>query len=112
MSGLAIPQTRAELSYEFVYKIAPSWIELFDKFQLPRAIPLLELSFALKCGFPRVVDFIPNKYLHAVSSGESWDDTILVFPITSGKIVSHANVQSTVSPARQNVHKETHAGCP
>jgi hypothetical protein len=65
-------------------------------------------AFARQRGIARLVDLEPNEPSHAIFPGEPGDSSGVVLLDTAAKIVGHADVERTVSTARENVDIESH----
>src|SRR5262249_20526185 len=97
-----------ESSHQLVGKIFPAWIKSLDQLQLPRPVPLLQLSFSLKCRFSRLVLLEPDQHLDSVFLLEAGHGADSMFPCATNEIISHTDVQRPVSSACRNVNPETH----
>jgi carbon-monoxide dehydrogenase small subunit len=88
-------------------KIAPTRIHSLDHFEFPSPIPLFDLALPQKSRFSGLVDLIPNQQLHSVRLRKAGNGSGPMLPCAPNQIVGRADIQSAVSLARQNVHKET-----
>src|SRR5262245_37343599 len=91
-----------------VPEITPPRIHLFDELQFPRAIPLLDLSFAYQSGLARLMLLVPNQQLHSIVTGKSRHGSGPMLPDALNEVVCHAAVQRSVSSARKNINIEAH----
>jgi hypothetical protein len=69
---------------------------------------IFDLPLALECSFSCVMQLIPDECFDSVFFRETWHDFSPMLPDSSSQIVGHADVQGSVSAARQNIHKEAH----
>src|SRR5262249_32364846 len=66
----------------------------------------------LKCRLACLVLLVPNERLDCIFAREAGDGTDAVFPDATDKIISHADVERSITAAGENVHIEAHAVTP
>src|SRR6476661_2068237 len=97
------PSRRNISAEDSFVEIVPIRISLFNQLQLPSALPFLEACLAIN----RVTDLAEllemDKHLHVISFREAWDHSRPVLPNAARKIVSYADIKSSVLGASENV---------
>src|SRR5438270_7322488 len=97
------PSRNGELDTDRLIQVVPLRILLFDQFHLPIALPFLKFFFAGNGGYRIIVDFEPNKPCDIVPGSEAGDGLYSVLVDPAHNVVSHAYVNLSILPARQDV---------
>jgi hypothetical protein len=108
---LAGVQNRASLPWKrknksiLIHQIPPGRIVLFNKPQLPPAIPLLELFFSSNGIQNVVMKLVPNQQMDLVPFGEPIVDIVFVLMDAAFNVVRHAHVQCAITLAGEDVNE-------
>src|SRR5712691_2831799 len=99
-SGPSRRNTSAEDSF---VEIVPIRIGFFNQFQLPSALPFFDARLAINRvpDLPELLEM--DQHLHVISFREAWDHSLPVLPNAARKIISYADIKSSVLGARENV---------
>lgn len=84
-------------------KIGPMRIALFDQFDLPSTMPVLEALLGRDRCFHGVGNLVPDQMLDAVTRGVAVERSVTMLHQTTDKIRRDADVERAVAPARQDV---------
>lgn len=97
------------LSVDLIVKIIPIWIHRFNEFNLPRAVPFLEL-FLADNGFSYVIEcFHIDQSMDTIFLGETVCKSVLVFIGTPRDVIGHANIECALFSNCKDINRVGHS---
>jgi hypothetical protein len=112
------PHRRRPISTrDFFVEVVPIRVALFDQGQLPYALPMLHRPLALYRDANVLRAFEIYEVVNLVFLGEALDEALLVLIDAPNQIVGHADLESAISAAREDVYivehtlREPESGC-
>ena len=78
-------------------------VRLFDKGNLPRARPMVEIFLPLYRRARFAVHFVPDEMFHAISAGEPFACFFAVLGDTALNVVGYTDVERSISTTREDV---------
>src|SRR5690606_28980197 len=110
-SGLTRGST-PKLSAKLLIKITPFRIKIFNQLDFPVAIPALQRFLALDGGSDAHMLLIPDEARTCITTGKTFRQTLAVFVYSLLEVGRDADIERSVSAARDDINEAGHGGLP